>query len=118
MDRILELAGSLGKQIAADPRAQALAEARKALDNDIEQHQLLADYERQQRRIVELEAGGKPIEPEDKYKLADLHGRVIASAPIKNLLKAQADYVELMTLVSQQIEQEAFQPVDAPPSGA
>jgi cell fate (sporulation/competence/biofilm development) regulator YlbF (YheA/YmcA/DUF963 family) len=108
MDEILDLAAKLGKQIAADNRTKAFAAARKALDEDSAQQQLLADYEAQQRRIGELQAGGKPIEPEDKRKLQALHERVISSDAIKTLLASQADYVELMAHVSQRIEQEAF----------
>jgi len=108
MDEILELAAQLGKRIAADPRGKQMAAAQAALDGSLRDRQLLQDYETQQQHIHSLEMSGKPIEPEDKRKLADLHGQVIGSTVIKSLLKAQADYVELMTLVSQRIEDAAF----------
>jgi hypothetical protein len=68
----------------------------------------LADYEAQQQKMNELAAAGRPIEPEDKRRLADLHAKVIGSRVIKDVLKAQADYVELMTAVSQRIEEAAL----------
>ncbi len=108
MEEILELAAQLGKRIAADARGKQMAAAQSALEASMADRQLLADYEQQQQRIHSLEVAGKPIEPEDKRKLADLHGKVIASPVIKNLLKAQADYFELMTLVSHQIEEAAL----------
>jgi hypothetical protein len=53
-------------------------------------------------------AARKPIAPEDKRRLADLHAKVIGSRVIKDVLKAQADYLELMTAVSQRIEEAAL----------
>lgn len=108
MDEILEIAKRLGERIAADPRGRQMADARAALDGSLQDRQLLQDYEAQQQKMHELEASGKPIEPEDKRRLADLHGKVIGSRVIKDLLKAQADYLELMTLVSQRIEEAAL----------
>ncbi len=108
MDEILELATRLGERIAADPRGRMMADARAALDASLQDRQLLQDYEAQQRKMHELESAGKPIEPDDKRRLADLHVKVIGSSIIKNVLKAQADYLELMTLVSQRIEEAAL----------
>jgi cell fate (sporulation/competence/biofilm development) regulator YlbF (YheA/YmcA/DUF963 family) len=108
MDEILDLAAQLGKRIAVDPRGKQMSAAQAALDASLSDRQLLQDYETQQHHIHSLEIAGKPIEPDDKRRLADLHGRVVGSAVIRNLLKAQADYVELMTLVSQRIEDAAF----------
>ncbi len=113
MEDILDLASRLGKQIAADPRGKQMAEARAALEGSLEDRQLLDDYEKQQKKVHELEVGGKAIEPEDKRCLADLHAKVVASPVIKDLLKAQADYVTLMTMVSQRMEQEALAPTGA-----
>ncbi len=108
MDEILELAAKLGKLIQADPRAQRMAEARAALDNSASDRQLLGDYEKAQMKIHELESAGKPVEPEDKCAVADLHGRVVSSDVIKQLLKVQVDYAELMNGVSACIEQGAI----------
>lgn len=107
MDEILNLATRLGKLIAADPRAQRMAAARDALDKSLEDRQLLSDYHEQQNKIAELEAATKPIEPGDKRKLADLQARVAGSEVLKDLLRAQTDYVELMTTVSRRIEEES-----------
>ena len=108
VDDILDLATRLGKHIASDPRGHAMAQARDALEKSADDRQLLADYQSQQQKIHELEVGGKPIEADDKRRLADLHGKVISSQVIKDLLKAQTDYVELMTQVSSRIEHEAL----------
>lgn len=116
MDEILDLATRLGKRIALDPRAASMLDAQVSLENSLSDRQLLADYEQQQRKIYELEAGGKPIEPDDKRKLADLHAKVVGSPIIKNVLRAQADFLELMNNVSQRIEQEALSRMEKPPT--
>lgn len=108
MEDILELASKLGKRIAGDQRARALVSARRGLDEDLEARQTLADYEETQQKLADLETGGKPLEPEDKRKLADLHAKVIGNDIIKALLKAQADFLQLMTQVSQTIDIEAL----------
>jgi len=108
MQDILEMAGRLGKQVAADARAQRLAKARTAFDGNVEARRLIDEYERQQNKVAELEMTGKPIEPVDKRRLMDLHQQVISSPVLKDLLKAQADYVEMMALISERIEREAL----------
>ena len=70
MEQILDMATRLGKLIAADPRAQRMSAARDTLEKSLADRQLLADYEQQQRRMMELEDQQKPIEPEDKRRLA------------------------------------------------
>ena len=108
MDEILELATTLGKRIAADPRAKRMAEARTAFNRDPEASQLLSDYNQAQQRVHELEIQGKPVEPDDKRKLADLHAKVTDSDTVKELMKAQMDYAALMSSVSQRIDREAL----------
>ena len=108
MDEIQQLAAKLGTQIGKDPKGKAMAEARAQLERSLADRQLLADYEAAQQNLHNLEASGKPIEPDDKRRFSELHGKVISSSVIKNLLKAQADYMELMTMVSQTIEDAAM----------
>ena len=108
MDEILDLATKLGKRISQDSRAGKMVDAQVALENSLADRQLLADYEQQQQKIYELEAAGKPIEPDDKRRLAELHAKVVGSGVIKEVLKAQADFLEVLNSVSQRIEQEAL----------
>ncbi len=108
MDEILRLAAKLGTQIGNDPKGKAMAEARVQLEGSLTDRQLLSDYEASQQKLHTLEESGKPIEPDDKRRLSELHGKVISSPIIKGLLKAQADYMELMTVVSQTIEDAAL----------
>jgi len=108
MEDILELAAKLGKRIADDPRTRAFSKARKTLESNAEARQTIADYEQIQQKVTELQAGGKPIEPQDKHKLKDLHEKVIGNDVLKELLKTQADFLQLMTTVSETIESNAL----------
>ena len=114
MEDILELAEKLGKRIAEDTRAKRMADARAAFEKSTEARQILDDYESHQQKLGELQMANRPIEPADKRRLADLHQKVISDPVLKDLLRAQADYLELMTLVSSRIEQESLR--EAPPS--
>jgi cell fate (sporulation/competence/biofilm development) regulator YlbF (YheA/YmcA/DUF963 family) len=107
MDEILNLATKLGKLIKADPRAARMATARDVLSASESDCQLMGDYQEAQLKMHELEATGSPIEPDDKRRFATLHEQVIASEVLKELLKAQVDYAELMNGVSRRIEEEA-----------
>ncbi len=104
MDKIIEQAKKLGELIAEDSRAQNMRAAQQALASSQEDRMLLDSYQTQQQRILELEQQGKPVEPEDKRKLADLHDKVIANRVIKDLIKAQTEYIDLMTRVTREIE--------------
>lgn len=110
MSDILELAARLGKRIAEDERGKRLAEARTALEKSLADRQWLADFEECQHRLLELQQSGRPIEPEDKRRFADLQDRVASSTVIRRLLKAQADYLELMSQITATMEREALGP--------
>ena len=111
MNEILDLATKLGKLMAAHPHTKSMCEARAALDESIEDRQLVSDYEAARQKLGELEQQQKPIEPEDKRNLADLHAKIAGSEVVKALMKAQVDYTTLMSTVSQRIEQEATRPI-------
>lgn len=108
MDDILELATRLGKRIANDPRGVRLTEARAALDKSAADRQLIGEYESLSARMRECEMQGQPIEPADKRKLADLQSKVAASRVLKDLMKGQADLVELLHTAYERIETEVF----------
>ncbi|MFQ5592258.1 MAG: YlbF family regulator [Phycisphaerae bacterium] len=110
MDEILELATKLGKLIQAHPTAERLAKARSHLGSGTEGRRLLQDYETAQNKVRELEAKGSPIEPEDERALVDLHAKVAGSQLIKEFMKAQMEYAELMRAVATRIKQEVNEP--------
>ena len=104
MDEILGLACQLGKRIAEHPRGKAFREAQRALAEDSEAQSLLKEFNDQAQHIQALEAQNRPIEPEDKRKLADTQQRVAGNPYLSSYAKAQADYLEMMQQVSSAIE--------------
>ncbi|MCP4594485.1 MAG: YlbF family regulator [bacterium] len=104
MDAILELARRLGKQIAEDPRAKTFHQAQADLNQNTDAQQLLKSFNEQIQRVQSLEEEHKPIEPEDKRKLAETQQQISGNACLSAYAKAQADYVELMQHVSAAVE--------------
>lgn len=110
MDHILALAEQLGKLIAEHPRTKALEQAVAAVRNDPDARTVLRQHRQQLDKIRQLEAQIKPVEVADKRRLADLEAKMVSNQPIQALLKAQADYAELMHRVNQAIESRVIRP--------
>ena len=100
MEEITQMAERLGKAIAGSPQAAALREAREALSTEKDTTQMLEEYRRQAHKIAELEADQKPVEPEDKQRLDELHEKLIATESFKKLTAAQVEYVDVMRKVN------------------
>jgi cell fate (sporulation/competence/biofilm development) regulator YlbF (YheA/YmcA/DUF963 family) len=103
VEEILGQARRLGKLIAQHSRTRAMQQASAALRADADARSLLDEHHRQAEHIRRLESEGRPIEVADKHKLADLEIKVAANPLIMKLMKAQADYVELMQAVNSAI---------------
>lgn len=104
IENLLDQARRLGQAIAQNERVQAFFAAREVVHRDPSAQALLKDYMAHVDRIRSLEAGGRPIEVADKHKLGDLEQAMAHNAPLKELMRTQADYVELMTRVNQALE--------------
>ena len=101
MASITEMAEQLGKAIASSPQAANLRAARKELNAQPDVKRLLEDYRKQAEKIGHLEEEQKPVEPEDKRQLEDLHGKLVASDVFKKFTAAQVEYIDLMRKVNQ-----------------
>ncbi len=104
MASIVELATELSKRLAEDARVQAYLAANKAVADSPTTRQLLSDYEAHAERMHQLERQNKPLEPEDKRKLADYQQRMASDPLLKTLLKTQVDYMSLMQQVNAAIQ--------------
>lgn len=103
MEEIMDLAARLGRAIAASAQFQALkARELKARKNAAIQ-EITSAYQKQMEKLQEMERRNKPIEPEDKRKLAELRERVQGLPDLQELLRVQADYTELMIKVNETI---------------
>jgi cell fate (sporulation/competence/biofilm development) regulator YlbF (YheA/YmcA/DUF963 family) len=105
MEKALAAAAELGKQIAQDDAFRRLRAAEEAVQGDEASQKILQDFDRQRRKIEDLEQSGKPVEPEDKHEMIRLSDAVHSAPKLQELVRAQADYMELMNRVNKAIQQ-------------
>ncbi len=103
MDDILEDAKRLGGRLAAHARTKALKEATAAVEGDPAAKTLEEDYARATAELHALEEENRPIEPEMKRKIVDLQSRIRRSDVLQRLLRAHADFAEMMDAVQRTI---------------
>lgn len=104
MDEIVKQAEKLGEIIAGHARCKALAEARAAFDKDEAARQLQQDYDAALEALRKKTAAGEPLEPEEKRREAELRSQLASNATLAALVRAQADFHELMATVNQALE--------------
>jgi cell fate (sporulation/competence/biofilm development) regulator YlbF (YheA/YmcA/DUF963 family) len=103
MENILELAEKLGRAIAAHERFQALREAERNVTANEAANRAQTELEKHMNHIGELEANGKPVEVADKRKMEQLQNEFRSQPALQQLVKAQADYFEMMNKVNETI---------------
>ena len=106
MQDIIQLAERLGKAIADAPQTKALRAARKAMNDNAETVQVLADYQKHVEKVALLERDNKPIEVEDKHKLKDFEERLLGRPEFKDFTAAQVEYVDMMRKVNETLRKE------------
>ncbi len=105
MEAALAAAAELGKQIAQDAAFRRLRAAEDAVQGDAASQKVLEEFDRQRRKIEDLERDRKPVEPEDKHEMIRLSDAVHSAPKLQELVRAQADYMELMNKVNKAIQQ-------------
>lgn len=103
MEELLELAEKLGFAIAAHERFQALRDAEKKVRENETALRAQTALEKQMNHISELERSGKPVEVADKRELERLQNEFRSQGALQQLVKAQADYLEMMNKVNETI---------------
>jgi cell fate (sporulation/competence/biofilm development) regulator YlbF (YheA/YmcA/DUF963 family) len=103
MEQIIELARQLGAMLTENERVSDFQSASRIVAEDEAAQKLLKDFQEQSDKIRQFEQEVKPIEVDDKRRLADLEREVASNGPIKALLRAQTDYLELMHKVNEAI---------------
>ena len=106
MQELIDMASELGKKIAANQRTKTLKKAQQAAQDDSDAGKLLEEYQAQAQKLQTLQEQQKPIEPDDKRKLADLETKISANPALSELSRRQADFIELMRKVKQAIDAE------------
>jgi len=110
MEKALAAAAELGRQIAQDEAFQRLRAAENAVQADAASQKILEEFDRQRRKIEDLERAGKPVEPQDKHEMIRLSDAVHSAPKLQELVRAQADYMELMNKVNKAIQQALVPP--------
>jgi len=110
VEDLVAAAHALGRKIAAHPRTVEFMAAARAVSEDSPAQAILKKYQEQVSRVRLLEAEGKPIEPEDKRGLADCEAAVAGNDKLKEMMRRQADYVEMMHVVNQAIDEASTGP--------
>ncbi len=105
MEDIITHARELGKKIAAHPRCSNFMNATRKVSADPEAQRILGEYQQQVAKLRQLEAEQKPVEVDDKQKLSSCETAVAGSEPLKEMMKHQADYVEMMTRINSAIDE-------------
>ncbi|MCG3126001.1 MAG: hypothetical protein CHACPFDD_00829 [Phycisphaerae bacterium] len=106
MQELIEQARKLGVAIAQHPRTLAYFSAAQAVRDDLSARQLLSEYESHAGRVGRAEAEHQPIEPADKRHLAELQSKVAGHEGIKQMMRAQTDYIDLMQRVNRAMEEQ------------
>jgi cell fate (sporulation/competence/biofilm development) regulator YlbF (YheA/YmcA/DUF963 family) len=121
MDDVVEQAKRLGALLAAHGRTKALREATAQVTTDAEAKRLEQDYAHAAEEMREREMAGAPIEPELKRRIVELGERIRRSPPLQRLLRANAEFGEMMDAVQDEISHavgEALAPADEGGEGA
>jgi len=74
---------------------------------DRDSQAVLQAYQQGLERIRELEASGRPIEPQDKRSLAEAEAKVAGNDKLKAMMKHQADYLEMMHRINEAMDEAA-----------
>jgi len=107
MEEILNDARSLGRKIAGHKITQAFYAAARAVEKDPAAQQILTQLRDESAKVGQLQSEGKPIEPEDKRKLAECESQVASNPNVKTLMKTQMDYLDMMHRINAAIDEAA-----------
>jgi cell fate (sporulation/competence/biofilm development) regulator YlbF (YheA/YmcA/DUF963 family) len=102
MEKILELAEQLGQAMGEHAVGKKYLAAKAQMDADPIARQLIQDYEKAAMAMGQKEQQGRPIEPEDKRKLAEIQGKIASNMSVKSWMQAQMEYLNLLRQVNQQ----------------
>lgn len=109
MSDILADAAALGKKIAEHPKMKAFVAAVNAVKSDADAEGLLKEYREFSQQLETKSRQGKPVEVEDKRKLSELETKVATNATIREMIRCEADYLDLMRKINEAIDGAAAQ---------
>jgi len=105
-DDLLAKARALGEAIASSKALQEVRAAEQRIRLNEASNRLRDEHRDLALKIARLEAENKPIEPEDKRKMSELHERLRTDLLFQQLLRAQVEYEDLMNRVNEAVTRE------------
>lgn len=114
---ILERAKALGKLLADNARVKAYLDAQQHLQRDDAARKLLRDYQLLAEKLQGQQTQGQRVVQTDADQLGSLEKELAGNETVKNWLRGQSDYVDLMYRVDRSI-QEGLAAALGKPTGA
>ena len=107
IEDVLASARQLAEALAASDRAIALREARRAIESDPEAERLFQEFDAVGRRIQGAAQSGLEPDMEDRIALNQAKNEAAGHPALWELLRRQADYVELLVAIDRTIFENA-----------
>jgi len=101
MQEVYRKAEELAEEILQSEEYKQLLENESLAEGNAEVQDLIKQYNDQATKIAEKEKNTQPIEPEEKRQLQTLMEQMQSNQLLQNLLKAQADYAQLMNKINE-----------------
>jgi len=101
MQEVYRKAEELAEEILQSKQYKQLLESESLAEGNAEVQDLIKQYNDRATKIAEKEKNTQPIEPDEKRQLQTLMGQMQSNQLLQNLLKAQADYAQLMNKINE-----------------
>jgi cell fate (sporulation/competence/biofilm development) regulator YlbF (YheA/YmcA/DUF963 family) len=103
VENILKLADALGEALRDSDRFKRLKELEEKVSADPEAGGLLKSFAEKSNEIRHKEMHLQPVEVAEKRVLMDIQEKIQKNAIIMDMLRAQADYAEIINKVNERI---------------
>jgi cell fate (sporulation/competence/biofilm development) regulator YlbF (YheA/YmcA/DUF963 family) len=103
IEEVLAAARRLAECLEASDRHVALTQARRAVEGDPDARELFAEFDAAGRRIQATVAAGEEPSQEERMDLERLRHRARHDQALQELLRTQADYVELLSAIERTV---------------
>lgn len=98
---ILEKARELGEEIASSPELRQMKEAEIAMMNDTQANELVEEFNRKQRRYLDLKAQGTDLDSEQIKEVEDLETKVMENRLIVDFFRKQQNFERIIEQINE-----------------
>ena len=108
-------AEKLGAQVAQHPAVERYKQAQKAVSEDPDARNAMADFERMLESLARQEQSGMSITDAQRQSLESLQSRIVSNLKVKALNMAQVEFIDLLRKINQAIQSKV---IDMPAGAA